>query len=56
MSLTSTNVICGLLLILGVLCLTLVDFKDSVAKFCFHDVCTNFVILLEGGEVKNVLL
>lgn len=53
MSLKSTNVICGLLLILGVLCLTLVDFKDSVAEFCFHDVCTNFVILLEGGGSKK---
>lgn len=55
MSLKSTNVISGLLLIPGILCFTLVDFKDSVAKFHFHDVCTN-LILLEVGEVKNVLL
>lgn len=56
MSLKSTNVICGLLLILSILYFMLIDFKDSVAKFCFHDVCTNLLITLEVGEVKNVLL
>lgn len=54
MSLKSTNVICGLLLILSVLCFTLIDFKDSVAKFCFYYVYTNLLTLLDMGE--NVFL
>lgn len=55
MSLKSTNVISGLPLILGVLCFILIDFTDSVAIFSFYDVCTNLPILLEVGEIKNVL-
>lgn len=55
MSLKFTNVICALLLILGVLCFTITDFEDSVDKFCFHGVCTN-LILQEVGGAKNVLL
>jgi len=44
--LKATNAICGLLLILNVLSFTLIGRKDLVAKFYFHDVCANLVILL----------